>query len=83
MLPTMPNHTPSIKLQCVYGQLKYVKRTFPLTPREELKFSMSGNRVLRRIFGPEREEVGGIMESTLAVICLCGKGAYQLPFSWH
>jgi hypothetical protein len=30
-----------------------------LTLREEHKLSMSGNRMLRRIFGPKREEVAG------------------------
>jgi hypothetical protein len=33
--------------------------TWSLTPREEHRLKVSENRVLRRIFGPKREEVAG------------------------
>jgi hypothetical protein len=37
----------------------YGYETFPLTIREEHRLRMFENRVLRRIFGPKREEVTG------------------------
>jgi len=33
--------------------------TWTLTLREEYRLSVSENRVLRRIFGPEREDITG------------------------
>jgi hypothetical protein len=35
------------------------KRTLPLTLREERRLKMFENRVLRRVFGPKRDEVIG------------------------
>jgi hypothetical protein len=37
----------------------YGCETWSLTLREEYRLKVSENRVLRRIFGPMREEVGG------------------------
>jgi hypothetical protein len=37
----------------------YVCETWSLTLKEEHRFRVSENRVLRRIFGPKREEVTG------------------------
>ena len=37
----------------------YECETWSLTLREELRLSVFDNRVLRRIFGPERDEVTG------------------------
>jgi hypothetical protein len=37
----------------------YGCETWPLTLKEELRLSVSGNRALRRIFGPKRDEVTG------------------------
>jgi hypothetical protein len=37
----------------------YGYETWPLTLREEHRLRVFENRVLRRIFGPEREEVTG------------------------
>jgi hypothetical protein len=37
----------------------YACETWSLTPREENILRMFENRVLRRIFGPKREEVAG------------------------
>jgi hypothetical protein len=37
----------------------YGCETWSLTPREEQRLRVFENRVLRRIFGPKRDEVGG------------------------
>jgi len=47
-----------------------------LTRREEQRFGMCENRVLRSIFGPKREEVGGSGRSCILrslVICTLHK----------
>ena len=42
----------------------YGCETWSLTLREERKLRVSENMVLRRIFGPRRDEVNGGMEET-------------------
>jgi hypothetical protein len=42
----------------------YMCETWSLTLREEHKLRMFENRVLRRIFGPKRDEVTGKAEKT-------------------
>jgi hypothetical protein len=37
----------------------YVCETWSLTQEEEHRLRVFGNRVLRRLFGPRREEVAG------------------------
>ena len=40
----------------------YGCETWSLTLREERKLKLFENRVLRKIFGPRRDEVKGVME---------------------
>ena len=42
----------------------YGCETWSLTLREECRLRMFENRVLRRIFGPKRDEVTGVEETT-------------------
>jgi hypothetical protein len=48
--------------------------TWSLTLREERRLSVFGNRELRRIFGPKRDEVMGGEKTTSCTPCqiLCG-----------
>ena len=43
----------------IFSVVLYGCETWSLTLREESKFRVSENRVLRRIFGPKRDEVAG------------------------
>jgi hypothetical protein len=42
-----------------YPSVLYGRETWSVTLREEHTLKVSENRVLRRIFGPKREEVAG------------------------
>jgi hypothetical protein len=42
----------------------YRRETWSLTQREEHRLRVFENRVLRRIFGPKRDEVTGIEKTT-------------------
>jgi hypothetical protein len=48
----------------VYCNILYGCETWSLTLREEHGLRMFENRVLRRIFGPKRDEVTGVLEKT-------------------
>ena len=41
----------------VYNRLQKIKSNFSFTLREERRLSVFENKVLRRIFGPRRDEV--------------------------
>jgi hypothetical protein len=43
----------------VFNLVLYGCQTWPLTLREEHRFRVYENRMLRRIFGPKRDEVAG------------------------
>jgi hypothetical protein len=43
----------------MYPVVLYGCKTWSLTLREELRLRMFENRVLRKIFGPKRDEVTG------------------------
>ena len=48
----------------IFPVVLYGCETWSLTLREERRLRVFGNRVLRRIFGPKRDEVTGGMEKT-------------------
>ena len=53
------NIKPTIYRTIILSVVLYECETWSLTLREECRLRMFENRVLRRIFGPKREEVTG------------------------